>query len=38
VNPAAEMILRYRLVISHILTAVDHLEDAGRHVEKSMTM
>ena len=33
-----EMFLRHRLVIAHELRAVDHLEDAGRHVEQRMAV
>ena len=34
VHAAVQMLLRHRLVVPHELAAVDHLEDAGRHVEQ----
>ena len=36
VHAAIEMVLRHRLVIAHELRAIDHLEDARRHVEQRM--
>ena len=38
VNAAAEMFLRHGLVVPHELAAVDHLEDARRHIEQRMSV
>ena len=37
-HTAAEVFLRYGPVIAHELAAVDHLEDARRHVEQRMAV
>jgi hypothetical protein len=33
-----EVLLRHRLVVAHELAAVDHLEDARRHVEERVAV
>ena len=38
VRAAVEMRLRHGRVVLHVLAAVDHLEDAGRHVEQRMVV
>ena len=37
-DAAVQMLLRHRVVVAHELAAVDHLEDAGRHVEERMAV
>ena len=37
-RPTVEMRLRLSRVIAHVLAAVDHLEDARRHVEEGMAV
>ncbi len=38
VHASAELLLRHGVVIAHELAAVDHLEDARRHVDERMAM
>src|SRR5690242_17368421 len=37
-HPSIQMLLRYRLMITHELAAVDHLENTRRHVQQWMPM